>query len=82
MKIIIALALCMTLATASIEYEEKDSQIHYDYDSNRDGLFGFLMKGVVDPINDQENKVSAFLRLAGEVIPLIDVEADGDNSAQ
>jgi hypothetical protein len=40
-----------------------------------------MMKGVVDPINDQENKVSAFLRLAGEIIPLLDVEADGDNSA-
>lgn len=82
MKIVIALALCLALATASVNFQEKDSQVHYDYDSNRDGLFGFLMKGVVDPINDQENRVSTFLRLASELIPLVDVLADGDDSAE
>ena len=82
MKIVIALALCLALATATVNYEQKDSQVHYDYDSNRGGLFGFLMKGVVDPINDQENRVSTFLRLANELIPLVDVLADGDDSSE
>lgn len=82
MKIVIALALCLALATCSVKYEEKNSQIHYDYDSNRDGVFGFGMKGIVDPSNDQENKISTFLRLANEVIPLLDVFADGDDSSE
>ena len=80
MKIVIAFAVLMAVATASVIYEEKNSQIHYDYDSNRDGAIGFGMKGVVDPANDQENKVSTFLRLANEIIPLLDVFADGDHS--
>ena len=52
MKIIIAVALCMALVSANIQYEEKDSQIHYEYDTNKEGVLGFFMKGVVDPIND------------------------------
>jgi len=82
MKIVIAIAMIVALAACTVQYEEKDAQIHYDYDSNREGLFGFVMKGLVDPINDQENKISTFLRLANEVIPLIDVAADGDDSAE
>jgi len=82
MKIVLALTMILALAACSVNYEEKDSQIHYDYDSNREGLFGFVMKGLVDPVNDQENKISTFLRLANEVIPLIDVAADGDDSAE
>jgi hypothetical protein len=81
MKIFIAIALCVALATATVNYQEKDSQIHFDYDSHKDGLFGFLMTGVVDTVNDQENKVSTFLKLANEIIPLIDVTADGDDTA-
>lgn len=81
MKIVIALAVCLALAAASVQLSEKNSQVHYDFDSNREGLFGFLMKGVVDPINDQENRVSTFLRLANEVIPLLDVFADGDEAS-
>lgn len=81
MKIVIAITLCVALAAASVNYQEKDSQIHFDYDSHKDGLFGFLMTGVVDTVNDQENKVSTFLKLANEIIPLIDVSADGDDAA-
>ena len=52
MKLIIAFTLTLALTLASVQYEEKDSQIHFEYDNNRDGIFGFLMKGIVDPVDD------------------------------
>ena len=63
MKIVILAALVL-LATANMWHE--DGKIKLDYDVHGDSPIGINMKATIDPHNDQNNKISTFLKLANQ----------------
>ena len=77
MKIVILAALVL-LATANMWHE--DGKIKLDYDVHGDSPIGINMKATIDPHNDQNNKISTFLKLANQYIPIL--ETMGTKPAQ
>ena len=68
MKIIILALLIAVAFTASVA--EKNGKLHFEADSNPELPFGLTMKGLINPLNEAENNLETFFRLAGELIPL------------
>jgi hypothetical protein len=66
MKTIIISCLLVLALTAKITFEK---------DSNEDSAFSILTKGFFDPSVSGEAKISAFLKLANELIPLAELTA-------
>jgi len=66
MKTII-ISLCVVLAFSSM--------ISFEKDSNEESPISIITKGFFDPSVSGEAKISAFLKLANELIPLAEVKA-------
>ena len=71
MKIILALACLMALG-AAFELSTKDGLVHFEQDANKESPLGIVMKGHVDPKNEKNNKITAFLKLASHYIPILE----------
>lgn len=71
MKIIVAFA-CLLALGAAFELTNKDGLVHFEQDANKDSPIGLVMKGHVDPSNEKNNKITAFLKLASHYIPILE----------
>lgn len=69
MKVIIMLVLLLA-AVYGASMVEKNGNLHFEADSHPESPIGLLMKGVVNPTNDNDNNVETFFRLAEQLIPL------------
>jgi|JI8StandDraft_1071087.scaffolds.fasta_scaffold351089_1 hypothetical protein len=79
MKSIIAIACLLAFATAlSIKGGEKT--IDFEFNPAGDSLFGMVMKGSIDPKNEENNKISTFLKLANTYIPVLESMNNKDNN--
>ena len=79
MKSMIAIACLLAFATAlSIKGGEKT--IDFEFDPTHDSLFGMVMKGSIDPKDEQNNKISTFLKLANTYIPILESMNNKDNN--
>lgn len=79
MKSMIAIACLLAFASAlSITGAEKT--IDFEFDPTRDSLFGMVMKGSIDPKNEENNKISTFLKLANTYIPILESMNNKDNN--
>ena len=71
-----AIFITLILATAltaptTVEYE--DGLVKYNMDTNEDSPIGLQLSGVLDVHNeDKATKISAFLRIFKELIPLVE----------
>lgn len=71
MKVLIVAALvAMTLAAPSLM--ENDGRINFEYDSHPELPVGLTLQGQIDPKSETSNKISAFLRLANQFIPILE----------
>ena len=71
MKVLIVAALvAMTLAAPSLL--ENEGKINFEYDSAPDMPVGLTLQGQIDPKSETSNKISAFLRLANQFIPVLE----------
>ena len=71
MKVLIVATLAV-LALAAPSLMENDGRINFEYDSNPDMPFGLTLQGQIDPKAEASNKISAFLRLANQFIPVLE----------
>lgn len=71
MKIIVALA-CLLALGAAFELTHNDGLVHFEQDANKDSPIGLVMKGFVDPKDETNNKITAFLKLASHYIPILE----------
>ena len=71
MKIIVLVAAVLALGFA-FELNNKDGLVHFEQDTNKDSPVGIVMKGHVDPKNEMNNKIGAFLKLASYYVPLLE----------
>ena len=71
MKVILAVALLLIAAQASRMVGE-DGLIKFDFDAQPDSLIGLVMSGELDPHNENNNKIEAFLKLANYYVPLLE----------
>ena len=69
MKVIFLLALLATVGFANQMYEN-NGQLHFNVDSNSEGLVGLVMKGLLDPSDLGKSSAETFFRLAETLIPL------------
>jgi hypothetical protein len=71
MKAIIIAALIAVALTAPT-LKEVDGKIKFEYDAHPDLPIGISLSGEVDPRAENSNKISAFLKLANQFIPLLE----------
>lgn len=57
------------------------SKVTFEHDSNEGSPFSILAKGFIDPSVSGEAKISAFLKLANELIPLAEINAPASGPA-
>ena len=68
MKIIVfALLLAIALGASMTQ---KDGNLHFEADSHPESPIGVFMKGMINPLNENDNSAETFLRLAEQLIPL------------
>lgn len=72
MKTIILAALLVLALSSKVEFAQ---------DSNSESNFGVFAKGFFDPTASGEAKIETFLRLANELIPLAEINADSNAPA-
>lgn len=71
MKILILLIALIVFGTARHVHEE-DGTIKFNVDLIEESPISFAVKGQVNPLDDTQNKIGAFLKLADEYIPILE----------
>ena len=80
MKSIVFFALFIAVAlSAPLNAYVEDKKVMFDFDVYQDAPVGFVMKGEIDPRNDQTNKIQTFIRLANQYIPVLESIASQGN---
>ena len=69
MKGYIILALMLAASFAATE-NEAGSLINFNFDPNPESPMSLLMRGTIDPVNQEKSEMTTFLRLAQQLIPL------------
>lgn len=72
MKYLILLVALVALATAQMSAYPNGDTMDFDMDLNPGMPVGFALKGKVDPRDEINNKLTAFLKLAEVYIPVIE----------
>lgn len=80
MKIILFAMLIAACMAASFIGNKETGNIDFEMDVHQDSPIGFFVKGSIDPKQDTNNKIQAFLRLANQYIPLLESIANNENS--
>ena len=81
MKTILFIAVVLAFACALPSFDAKmDKPVNFDVDLFEDSPISFAMRGQVNPLNEQQNKIETFVRLAGEYIPVLESIADKQGS--
>ena len=62
--------LLLALGAARLDIEARHSQVFYDYDFDSNSPVSIRINGVLDPLASANNALSAFVRVASELIPL------------
>ena len=80
MKSIIFVVLLVALAYSSpLNTYVEDEMVKFDFDVYQDSPISFLVKGEIDPRNENNRKIQTFLKLAGQYIPVLEQMADAEN---
>lgn len=69
--ILFALIVAVCLASPMKTYEE-EGMLKFDLDVHQDSPIGLMMKGQLNPQNESQNKIAAFLKLANHYIPILE----------
>jgi len=81
MKALIVAAL-LAVAIAAPSLMENEGKINFEYDASPDLPMGITLQGQIDPKDESANKVSAFLRLANQFIPLLEALDTSSNKLE
>ena len=68
--ILFALVVAVCLSAPLNGYEE-NGLFKFDFDVHEDSPIGLFMKGEINPQDETQNKVEAFLKLANQYIPIL-----------
>jgi hypothetical protein len=79
MKSMIAIACLLAVATA-LTIQTGQKTIDFEYNPVKDSIVGIVMKGSIDPKDEQNNKISTFLKLANTYIPILESLNNKDNN--
>ncbi|CAI2377709.1 unnamed protein product [Moneuplotes crassus] len=71
MKILILLIALIAFGMAHHIHEE-DGNIKFNVDLHEESPIGFAVKGQINPVDDTQNKIGAFVKLANEYIPILE----------
>ena len=80
MKIFLTLALILAVSNAALNYDQAMKKLSFEVDSHKDSPIGIVLKGHVDTENKLSSQASAYLKLANEVIPLLESVGYADGS--
>ena len=73
MKTFLLVAILITLALAGpFELKQEGNNIQFSMNVHGDSTYGLQLNGVLDPREDSNNKIGAFLKLADTYIPLLE----------
>ena len=75
----IAIACLLAFASA-LSIKGGDKTIDFEFNPAGDSLFGMVMRGSIDPKDEQNNKISTFLKLANTYIPILESMNNKDNN--
>jgi len=75
---LVVLACIIAFSCAMTAYQNED-KIKFNYDVHEGLPFSIFVEGELDPKNEQNNKIQAFLRLANKYIPILESLAGKEN---
>ena len=58
----------------------EENKINFSYYVHQASPIGLTVRGVIDPLNETQNKIQTFIRLANQYIPILEALAGADNS--
>jgi hypothetical protein len=76
----LVLLACLVACGYSWDAYAEDKSIKFNYDVHEGLPFSIYMEGELDPKNEQNNKINAFLRLANKYIPILESFAGKENN--
>ena len=80
MKYIVILAIILAWSmSAPIKTSVVDNQINFSLDVHENSPLGLVLEGILDPREDSNNKIQAFLKLANQYIPILESFATQEN---
>ena len=80
MKFAIFFALIVAVAfSAPLSAYEENKMIKFAYDTQEDSPLSFYVEGSINPRNDEQNKIQAFLKLANKYIPILESLGSSNN---
>jgi len=78
MKLVV-LALFIAFSFAAFNTKHENGQIKFDLDVHHTSPIGVVLEGSLDPRQETNNKITAFLKLANQYIPLLESIASAEN---
>ena len=78
MKIIL-FALLVAACLATSFSGTKDGKISFDLDIHENSPIGMKMSGIIDPRNEKNNQIQAFVKLANQYIPVLQTLGKAQN---
>lgn len=63
---------CIVAMSFAFHSFTEDQMIKFNFDTNEEQPFGVFLKGQLDPKNNENNKIQAFLKLANKYIPILE----------
>ena len=80
MKAVILLVAILGVAlSVPINVYADENKIKFSYDVHESSPVGLTVKGVIDPLNETQNKIQTFIRLANQYIPILEALAGASN---
>uniref|UniRef100_A0A7S3NFQ6 Uncharacterized protein n=1 Tax=Euplotes harpa TaxID=151035 RepID=A0A7S3NFQ6_9SPIT len=76
--IFVAVALLCVVSSAPLRAYEENKQIKFDYDVYGDSPIGLYVSGLIDPRNENLNKIQTFIKLANQYIPVLESIANAN----
>lgn len=76
----VLLALMIAVCLCRLSTKEQNGQINFDLDVHSESPVGVVLKGLIDPRQETNNQIGAFLKLANTYIPILESLASADNS--
>ena len=71
-------ALILAVCFAATMKANENGMIDFEMDVHKDSPVGIYLKGSLDPKDEQNNQISAFIKLANEYIPILESLANSN----
>ena len=82
MKFTLLVVILAVWSAAAFAPRHEDGKIKFDMDIHQESPVGLFVSGSIDPTMERNNKIQAFLKLAGQYIPVLEALSGKGNALE